>query len=277
MADYFIGNHSPAWASFSFLTVIHLNIFKILTFPYTDAPPLRLELHPPKSILSTSLVRMHFLQLTYQTPQLSATVMVEGWFFPPQRGWRGTSSLPIPISPERHVPCIISLGKDPNSKSELNAYFTPSLSQNSLIKWKLCKSSSIHVAKDFDLGKYFWLNLPISVFLEGYSQICTHLWLHGCPLTCWLLPTMPFSNPPTDTHDALGAVASSIAETLPSIMGSLNTVSLILSSHFRQRSRGLVSTDPDLITIRQTSFLFFWKAPSALQAILRTSFSQLFT
>lgn len=84
----FIGNHFPAWASFSFLTVIHLNIFKILTFPYIDAPPLRLELHPTKPILSTSLVRMHFLQLTYQTPQLSTTVTVEGWFFPLRKAER---------------------------------------------------------------------------------------------------------------------------------------------------------------------------------------------
>lgn len=91
---------------------------------------------------------------------------------------------------------------------------------------------------------------------------CTHLWLHGCPLTCWLLPTMPFSN----TDDALRAVASSIAEALPSTMGSLNTVSLILSSHFRQRWRGLVATDRDqIITIRQTSFLSFWNTPSCFR------------
>lgn len=34
------------------------------------------------SKLNISQIRMHFIQLTYQTPQLSATVTVEGWFFP---------------------------------------------------------------------------------------------------------------------------------------------------------------------------------------------------
>jgi hypothetical protein len=49
----------------------------------------------------------------------------------------GVNSLPICISPERLLACIMTLRKDPNSKSELefllNAYFTPSLSQNSLL------------------------------------------------------------------------------------------------------------------------------------------------